>query len=56
MNTTTISFTFDKDTINPLMLQDAIWKLLDVFDIEVLETEVSNVTEEENEAWICANS
>jgi hypothetical protein len=56
MNKTTISFTFDKNSINPLMLQDALWKLLDVFDIEVLETEVSNVTEEENTAWECATS
>jgi len=52
MNTTTISFTFDKNQVNPLMLQEALWKLLDVFDIEVLETEVSNVTKEE---WECAD-
>ena len=56
MNTSTISFTFDKDSVNPLMLQEAMWKLLDCFDIEVLETEVSNVTEEENKAWECANT
>jgi hypothetical protein len=56
MNTSTISFTFDKDSINPLMLQEAMWKLLDCFDIEVLETEVSNITEEENKEWECANT
>jgi hypothetical protein len=54
MKTTTISFTFDKNTINPLMLQDALWNLLETFGIEVLETEVSNVTKEENKAWECA--
>jgi hypothetical protein len=54
MNNTTISFTFDKNTINPLMLHDALWNLLETFGIEVLETEVSNVTKEENKAWECA--
>ena len=54
MNNTTISFTFDKNTTNPLMLHEAMWRVLEVFDIEVLESEVSNVTEEENKAWECA--
>jgi hypothetical protein len=54
MKTTTISFTFDKNSINPLMLHDALWNLLETFGIEVLETEVSNVTKEENTAWECA--
>lgn len=51
MNTSTISFTFDKNEVNPLLLQEAMWKLLEVFQIEVLETEVTNVTKEENEQW-----
>ena len=53
MKTTTISFTFDKNTINPLMLHDALWNLLETFGIEVLETEVSNVTEEEKNLHEC---
>jgi hypothetical protein len=54
MNSTTISFTFDKNGMNPLTIQDQLWNLLETFGIEVLETEVSNVTEEENKAWECA--
>jgi hypothetical protein len=56
MNNTTISFTFDKNGMNPLTIQDELWNLLDTFGIEVLESEVSNVTEEENTAWECATS
>ena len=47
MNSTTISKTFDKNGMNPLTIQDQLWNLLETFGIEVLESEVSNVTEEE---------
>ena len=53
MNSTTISFTFDKNGMNPLTIQDQLWNLLETFGIEVLETEVSNVTEEEKNLHEC---
>ena len=52
MNTSTISITVDKSEVNPLLLEQALYQLLEAFKIEILESEVSNITEEENkEFW-----
>jgi len=48
MNTSTISFTIDKNDVDPVMLEQAIYQLFDAFDIVILESEVTNVTPEEN--------
>ena len=48
MNTSTISFTIDKTDVNPVMLEQALYQLFDAFNIEILESEVTNVTPEEN--------
>ena len=52
MNTSTISITVDKSEVNPLLLEQALYQLLEALKIEILESEVSNITEEENkEFW-----
>jgi len=52
MNTSTISITVDKSEVNPLLLEQGLYQLLEAFKIEILESEVSNITEEENkEFW-----
>ena len=52
MNNSTISITVDKSEVNPLLLEQALYQLLEAFKIEILESEVSNITEEENkEFW-----
>ena len=48
MNTSTISITVDKDSVNPLMLEQALYGLFDLLKIEILESEVTNITPEEN--------
>ena len=48
MNTSTISFTIDKAEVNPVILEQALYQLFDLFNIEILESEVTNVTPEEN--------
>ena len=48
METSTISLTFDKESVNPLMLEQALYGLFDLLKIEILESEVTNVTPEEN--------
>jgi len=48
MNTSTISFTIDKTNVNPVLFEQALYQLFDLFDIEILESEVTNVTPEEN--------
>ena len=48
MQTSTISLTFDKATVNPVMLEQALYQLFDLLKIEILESEVTNVTPEEN--------
>jgi hypothetical protein len=50
--TSTITFTFDKTNINPAMVQIKLWEVFDLLDVEVLQSVISNVTEEEDEeAW-----
>lgn len=52
MNTSTISITVDKSEVNPLLLEQGLYQLLEALKIEILESEVSNITEEENkEFW-----
>ena len=47
MKTSTISFTVElEDSVNPLFIQEALWKFLDCAKIEVIETEIDHVTEE----------
>lgn len=48
MNTSTISLTIDKTHVNPVMLEQALYSLFDVLKIEILESNVTNVTPEEN--------
>ena len=48
MNTSTISITIDKDFINPVILEQALYQIFDLLKIEILESEVTNVTPEEN--------
>jgi hypothetical protein len=48
MQTSTISLTFDKAEVNPVMLEQALHQLFDLLKIEILESEVTNVTPEEN--------
>jgi hypothetical protein len=48
MNTSTISFTIDKAEVNPVLLEQALYQLFDLLKIEILESEVTNVTPEEN--------
>jgi len=48
MNTSTISLTFDKKDVNVVMLEQALYQLFDLLKIEILESEVTNVTPEEN--------
>ena len=52
MNTSTISFTVDKTLIDPLMLEHALTSLLESMDVNVIESSVDNITEEENEVFI----
>ena len=52
MNISTISITVDKSEVNPLLLEQGLYQLLEALKIEILESEVSNITEEENkEFW-----
>ena len=51
MNTSTISITVDKSEVNPLLLEQGLYQLLEAFKIEILESEVSNITEEENKEF-----
>lgn len=48
MQTSTISLTIDKTSVNPVMLEQALYQLFDLLKIEILESEVTNVTPEEN--------
>jgi hypothetical protein len=48
METSTISLTFDKASVNPVMLEQALYGLFDLLKIEILESEVTNVSPEEN--------
>ena len=48
METSTISLTFDKTFVNPVILEQALYQLFDLMKIEILESEVTNVTPEEN--------
>ena len=52
MNTSTISFTVDKTLIDPLMLEHALSTLLESMDVNVIESSVDNITEEENEEFM----
>lgn len=53
MKTSTISFTVElEDSVNPLLIQEALWKFLDCAKIEVIETEIDHVTEEENQLFL----
>ena len=52
MNTSTISFTVDKTLIDPLMLEHALTSLLESMDVDVIESSVDNITEEENEVFM----
>ena len=56
MNTSTISFTIDKAEVNPVILEQALYQLFDLFNIEILESEVTNVTPEENAQLFGVNS
>ena len=56
MNTSTISFTIDKSEVNPIILEQALYQLFDAFDIVILESEVTNVTPEENAQLFGVNS
>ena len=52
MNTSTISFTVDKTLIDPLMLEHALSTLLESMDVNVIESSVDNIIEEENEEFM----
>lgn len=56
MKVTTLSFTLEvEDHINPLLIQDAIFQILDLCDAEVVESSATNVSEEDNLNWHSAN-
>ena len=52
MNTSTISFTVNKEFFDPLMLEHALSTLLESMGVNVIESSVDNITEEENEEFI----
>ena len=52
MNTSTISFTVNKEFFDPLMLEHALTTLLENMGVNVIESSVDNITEEENEEFM----
>ena len=56
MKTTTLSFTVEiEDSFNPLILHEALFQGLLRCGVEVLESDVNNVSEKENKQWECAS-
>jgi hypothetical protein len=52
MKLTTLTFTLEvEDHINPLLVQDAVFQVLDLCDAEVVESSATNVSEEDNLNW-----
>ena len=51
-NNSTISFTVNKEFFDPLMLEHALTTLLENMGVNVIESSVDNITEEENEEFI----
>ena len=51
MNLSTITLTVNKEQVDPLLLQDALIMLLHTMKVEVEESSVSNITEEENREY-----
>ena len=51
-NNSTISFTVNKEFFDPLMLEHALTTLLETMGVNVIESSVDNITEEENEEFI----
>ena len=52
MNNSTISFTVNKEFFDPLMLEHALTTLLETMGVNVIESSVDNITEEENEEFM----
>ena len=51
-NNSTISFTVNKEFFDPLMLEHALTTLLESMGVNVIESSVDNITEEENEEFM----
>ena len=51
-NNSTISFTVNKEFFDPLMLEHALTTLLETMGVNVIESSVDNITEEENEVFM----
>ena len=51
-NNSTISFTVNKEFFDPLMLEHALTTLLENMGVNVIESSVDNITEEENEVFM----
>ena len=51
-NNSTISFTVNKEFFDPLMLEHALSTLLESMGVNVIESSVDNITEEENEEFM----
>ena len=51
-NNSTISFTVNKEFFDPLMLEHALSTLLENMGVNVIESSVDNITEEENEEFM----
>ena len=51
-NNSTISFTVNKEFFDPLMLEHALTTLLENMGVNVIESSVDNITEEENEEFM----
>ena len=51
-NNSTISFTVNKEFFDPLMLEHALTTLLETMGVNVIESSVDNITEEENEEFM----
>jgi hypothetical protein len=56
MKVTTLSFTLEvEDHINPLLVQDAVFQVLELCDAQVVESTATNVSEQDNLNWHSAN-
>ena len=51
-NNSTISFTVNKEFFDPLMLEHTLTTLLENMGVNVIESSVDNITEEENEEFM----
>lgn len=56
MKLTTLTFELEvEDHINPLLVQDAVFQVLELCGAEVVESIATNVSEEDNLNWHSAN-